>query len=122
MGYFYVSLTIMFTVYAQLIIKQQLGTISNIPSGLELIPFYIKFILTRPLVMSGFLSVMISSVAWIGALTKFELSYAYQFLSLNFVVIAILSYFLFHDTFNWYKIFGILVVCVGIIITSKGVQ
>ncbi len=112
----------MFTVYGQLILKQQVSTISNVPSGFDLIPFYIKFILTRPLVMSGFVSAVLASVAWIGAITKFELSYAYPFMSLNFVVVAILSFFLFHDTFNWYKILGLVVICIGIIIISKGVQ
>ena len=54
MGYLYIFLTIIFTVYGQLIIKQQVNLVTNFPYEWELIPFYIKFIITRPLVLSGF--------------------------------------------------------------------
>ncbi len=63
MGYFYIFLTIAFTVYGQLIIKQQVNTVINFPSGWELIPFYIRFIVTRPLVLSGFISAVFASVS-----------------------------------------------------------
>lgn len=120
MGYFYIVLTIVFTVYGQLVIKQQVNTIVEFPSGLGLIPFYIRFILTRPLVLSGFISAVLASVAWIGALSKFQLSYAYPFMSLNFVLVVLLSFFIFHDTVNWYRIIGLILICVGVFIVSKG--
>lgn len=122
MGYLYIFFTILFTVYGQLILKQQINIVTNIPSGFDLIPFYIKFILTRPLVLSGFISAVLASVAWIGAISKFELSYAYPFMSLNFVLVVLLSFLVFHDTFNWYKILGLVIICIGIVIISKGGQ
>ena len=48
MGYLYIILTIAFTVYGQLIFKQQVNTLTAIPSGMALIPFYMKFVITRP--------------------------------------------------------------------------
>lgn len=56
MSYLYIFLTIAFTVYGQLILKQQVNTLTFMPSGIDLIPFYIKFIITRPLVLSGFVA------------------------------------------------------------------
>jgi drug/metabolite transporter (DMT)-like permease len=96
------------------------NTIAEFPSGLDLIPFYIRFILTRPLVLSGFISAVLASVAWIGALSKFQLSYAYPFMSLNFVFVVLLSFLVFHDTINWYKIIGLVLICVGVFIVSRG--
>lgn len=121
MGYFYIFLTVVFTVYGQLILKQQVNTLSAMPSGMELIPFYIKFILTRPLVLSGFISAVFASVAWIGAISKFELSYAYPFMSLNFVVVVVLSLIFFGENINLYKIVGLFMICFGVLIVSKGV-
>lgn len=121
MGYVYIFLTIVFTVYGQLILKHQVNTLTIMPSGMELIPFYVKFILTRPLVLSGFLSAVLASVAWIGALSKFELSYSYPFMSLNFVIVVILSFFLFGENINWFKIIGLSLICLGVLIVSKGV-
>ena len=120
MGYIYIFLTVAFTVYGQLIIKHQVNTVAQFPSGLALIPFYVKFILTRPLVLSGFISAMFASVAWIGALSRFQLSYAYPFMSLNFVLVVFLSFFIFHDSVNWYKIIGLLIICIGVFIVSRG--
>jgi uncharacterized membrane protein len=120
MGYFYIILTVIFTVYGQLIIKQQVNTITEFPSGFGLIPFYIKFILARPLVLSGFISAVLASVAWIGALSKFQLSYVYPFMSLNFVLVVLLSFLVFQETINWYKIIGLVLICVGVFVVSRG--
>ncbi len=121
MGYVYIFLTVVFTVYGQLILKQQVSTLTSVPSGMALIPFYIKFIITRPLVMSGFISAFLASGTWMAAISKFELSYAYPFMSLNFVVVVLASLFLFGESLNPYKIVGLLVICVGVYIVSKGV-
>ena len=69
---------------------------------------YVKFILTRPLVLSGFISAVLASVAWIGAISKFELSYAYPFMSLSFVLVVVLSLFFFGENINWFKIVGLV--------------
>ncbi len=121
MGYFYIFLTIVFTVYGQLILKQQVNTLAGMPSGISLIPFYIKFIITRPLVISAFISAFLASGAWMAAISKFELSYAYPFMSLNFVVVVIASLFLFGENLNPYKLIGLAVICLGVYIVSKGV-
>jgi len=121
MGYLYIFLTIVFTVYGQLILKQQVNTISNMPSGIDLIPFYIKFIITRPLVLSGFVSAVLASVAWIAAISKFELSYAYPFMSLNFVIVVALSLLFLGENINLFKVVGLLLICLGVFIVSKGI-
>ena len=119
MGYVYIALTIVFTVYGQLILKQQVRSIASVPVGFELIPFYANFIITRPLVLSAFVSAILASVAWIGAISKFELSFAYPFMSLNFVFVVVLSFVLFQETFNWAKIIGLLFICVGVLIVGR---
>lgn len=120
MGYLYILLTVGFTVYGQLILKQQVNTLPSMPSGIDLIPFYVKFIITRPLVLSGFISAVLASVAWIAAISKFELSFAYPFMSLNFVIVVMLSFFFFGENINWFKIVGLLLICLGVFIVSKG--
>lgn len=119
-GYVYIALTIVFTVYGQLIIKQQVNMVGEFPSGAGIVPFYVRFILTRPLVLSGFVCAVLASISWIGALSKFELSYAYPFMSLNFVFVVVLSVLLFKEHMNVHKALGLAVICVGVIIVSRG--
>lgn len=120
MGYVFIGLTIVFTVYGQLILKQQVNTVTVHPTGIELIPFYLKFIFLRPLVLSGFISAFLASLAWLAALSKFELSFAYPFMSLNFVVVTALSIFFFGEHMNLSKFLGLALICIGVLIVGRG--
>lgn len=120
MGYFFILLTVLFTVYGQLIIKYEVNSVPNVPSGPALAGFLVEFVLFRPLVISGLLSAVLASFAWIATLSRFELSYAYPFMSLNFVVVVLLSFVLFHEGINAYKLAGLALICLGVLVVSKG--
>lgn len=122
MGYLFIALTVALTVYGQLIIKHEIDSVGGIPSGPSAIGYLLKFMFLRPLVLSGLFSAVLASFAWVAALSKFELSYAYPFMSLNFVVVAALSVTLFGETFNAYKFIGIALICLGVFVVSRGIS
>ncbi len=53
------------------------------------------------------------------AMTKFDLSFAYPFMSLEFVLVLILSVMLFREPITVHKVVGMLFIVSGIFITSK---
>ena len=53
-------------------------------------------------------------------MTKFELSYAYPFMSLAFVLVLVLSAVLFHEPLTVPKILGVLLIIIGIVVGSRG--
>jgi drug/metabolite transporter (DMT)-like permease len=59
-------------------------------------------------------------LCWMAAITKFELSYAYPFMSLSFLLVLILSAILFHEPLTVSKVVGVGLVVAGIIIGSRG--
>jgi drug/metabolite transporter (DMT)-like permease len=120
MGYLFIALTVLFTVYGQLIIKHEIDSVGGIPTDQSAIGYLIKFMFLRPLVLSGLFSAVLASFAWVAALSKFELSYAYPFMSLNFVVVVALSIALFGETLNAYKFIGIALICLGVFVVSRG--
>jgi multidrug transporter EmrE-like cation transporter len=120
MGYLFIALSVLLTAYAHLILKYEINSVPSMPSGLPLIGFLLKFTLFRPLVMSGFLSGLLASFAWMAALSRFELSYAYPFLSLNFVIVVALSLLLFDEGVNSYKLVGLALICIGVFVVGKG--
>jgi drug/metabolite transporter (DMT)-like permease len=120
MSYVFIALTILFTVYGQLIIKYEIDSVVSIPTGIPLIGFVMKFMFFRPLVISGLLSAVLASMTWIAALSKFELSYAYPFISLNFVAVVGLSFLLFGEGINAYKLIGLALICLGVFVVGKG--
>ncbi|MEZ8825273.1 EamA family transporter [Vibrio amylolyticus] len=80
---------------------------------------YLAVIIVDPYIVSGFLAAFFASIAWIGVMTKFELSFSYPFMSLNFVLVFVFSYYIFDETLNWYKVIGLLLIVVGTVISSK---
>jgi drug/metabolite transporter (DMT)-like permease len=119
MGYVFIALTVLLTGYAQIVLKYELNSVTSIPSGLPMIGFLLKFTLFRPLVLSGFFSGFLASFAWMAALSKFELSYAYPFMSLNFVFVVALSFLLFGEGMHIYKLIGLVLICLGVIFVSN---
>lgn len=120
MGYVYIFGTIFFTVYGQLIIKMRIGNYGSLPAEtLEKLMFLIKLFLD-PLIFSGFISAFLASMCWMAAMTKFELSYAYPFMGLTFVLVFLFSIFFMGESFNFYKLLGLCFIILGIILTSRG--
>ena len=52
-------------------------------------------------------------------LSKVELSFAYPFLSLAYVAVAIFAYFVFREDLNGWRIAGIACICVGTILIAQ---
>lgn len=120
MGYVYIFGTIFFTVYGQLIIKMRIGNYGSLPSeSLEKLYFLLKLFLD-PLIFSGFISAFLASMCWMAAMTKFELSYAYPFMGLTFVLVFLFGVFFMGESFNFYKILGLVLIICGIFLTSRG--
>ncbi len=79
---------------------------------------YMKF-LFDPLIFSGFVSAFVASVFWMLAMTKFELTYAYPFMSLSPALVFIVGIFVLGETFTIGKLLGLLIIMLGIIVTVK---
>lgn len=120
MGYVYIFFSIVLTVYSQIMIKWSLSRMGASPDVFpDKFIFLIKAIF-NPLVFSGFVAAFLSGLCWMAALTKFEISYAYPFMSLAFVMVTICSYFLLNESISSYKIAGLLLIIAGIVVASKG--
>lgn len=118
--YIYILLTIGFTVYGQLILKWRIEKFGPLP-----VEFFdkLKFLfslLFDPAIFSGFFAAFLASLAWMVAMTKFELSHAYPFMSLNFVVVLLLSGWLLSEPVTLQKTLGILLICAGTIVAARG--
>jgi drug/metabolite transporter (DMT)-like permease len=73
-----------------------------------------------PWVLSGIVAGFFAFLCWMAAITKFELSYAYPFMSLSFLLVLILSAILFQEPLTVSKAVGVGLVVAGIIIGSRG--
>ena len=119
-GYAYVLGSVLCTVFGQIVVKWQVAKAGALPAALsEKIPFLLKLVL-NPWVIIAMAAGFFALVCWLAAMTKFELSYAYPFMSLAFVLVLILSAILFHESVTLPKVLGVLLVISGIIVASRG--
>ena len=58
-------------------------------------------------------------VFWLWALTYEDISYAYPFLALGYVMVGILAWFWLGEEIGLTKILGMIVIMIGIIIISR---
>ncbi|KJS66639.1 MAG: membrane protein [Peptococcaceae bacterium BICA1-7] len=119
-NYSYIFLTILFTVYGQLILKWQMSNVQGLPENIVEKFIFLLRVCLNPWIISTFMAAFLAAISWMTALTKLQLSQAYPFLSLAFVLVFILSGLLFNETITVTKVLGLLFVVVGIILGSRG--
>lgn len=70
------------------------------PEGLGEKAIFMVQLFLDPWLLSGFASAFITSLFWMAAMTKFELSFAYPIMSLSFLIVFFFSIWLFGVAFT----------------------
>jgi len=76
-------------------------------------------IVTKPLLFSGYALLGASTVLFVLALRKGDLSLLYPVLTLGYVWVTVLSVVMFHDSMNSFKIAGVAVIIAGVGVLGK---
>lgn len=79
----------------------------------------VGMIARSPLVLLGLVLYAAGAVAWIAVLARIDLSLAYPFLALNFVLITLSSRFILGEAVPFTRWMGILVICAGILLVAR---
>jgi drug/metabolite transporter (DMT)-like permease len=120
MGYVYIFSMVLLTVYAQLILKWRVDVAGGLPADFSDKLSYLARLVTNPWVISGLSCGFLAFLCWTLALSYFELSFAYPFTSLSFVLVLVLSVLFFGETPTPTKVIGILLILVGLFVSSRG--
>ena len=118
--YLYIFATIAFTVYGQLILKWRIAQFGPLPPGLADKLKFLVSLLLDPAIFSGFAAAFLASLAWMAAMTKFDLSHAYPFMSINFVVVLLLSGWLLSEPMTFQKALGVGLIVLGTLVAARG--
>ncbi|NMH29524.1 EamA family transporter [Flavobacterium silvaticum] len=117
--YVYIFSTIAFTVYGQIILKWRLSQLGSLPDGMmQKITFLFKAVFD-PYIFSGFASAFAASFCWMAAMTHFEITKAYPFMSLAPALVFIIGVLFLGETFTIGKVIGLGLIILGTIVTVK---
>lgn len=120
LDYLYILATVGLTVYGQLILKWRLPALGPLPADVGPRLRHLLGVLLDPWVFSGFAAAFLASLAWMVVLTRFELSHAYPFMSLNFVVVLLLSGWLLAEPITAAKTVGVALIMLGTLVVARG--
>ena len=118
LDYLFIVATIALTVFGQLILKWRMDQVGPLPLGIGGGLRHILGLLIDPVVLSSFGAAFLASLAWMAALTRFELSYAYPFMSLSFVFVLVLSVVFLGETLTLNKAIGVALIGIGTVVAS----
>jgi len=76
-------------------------------------------VLLNPYVLLGFVMYGLSTIFWLIALSKKDLSFVYPFISLTYIFVLMLSNLVLKESIGLNKIAGTLAIIIGLIIISR---
>ena len=91
---------------------------SNIYSNNEFFILGLKFF-SNYWILGGIFLHFCALIFWLWALSYEEISYAYPFLALGYVIVGVMAWFWLGEDIGLTKIAGMVVIMIGIIIISR---
>ncbi len=80
---------------------------------------FLKAAISNRFVVLGFLCYGVSAASWLVILSRVELSYAYPLISIGYILVMILSRYLFNESITGFRIGGTLLVCAGVFLLTR---
>ena len=103
-------------VTGQFLMKNGMNQVGAINS-LGLAPLIRMF--TNPLVLLGFASYGVSSIGYLMALSRLDLSVAYPMVGMGYVLVMLISWLVLHEPVTALRWLGALLICAGVWLVGR---
>ena len=110
--------TVALTVFGQLAFKWRIDEAGPFPPDTGERVRFLGELATDPWVIAVFASALLASITYGVALSRLELSFAYPFMSLSFVLVLGFSALLFSESLTPGKVIGVALICLGVVVSS----
>lgn len=115
----FILFTVLTNAAAQIMLKQGMMSLGPLSFSADTLIPRIFQIVFNPWVFIGLTTFVISMASHLFVLSKVDLSFAYPFLSLAYVVVAVVAWLVFKEELGLYKISGIVLICLGTILIAQ---
>nr|WP_322112107.1 SMR family transporter [Brevibacillus ruminantium] len=99
-------------------VAMKLGASSLAGNGDPFVLKIMQYMTNLPIVV-GLSLYGISAFVWIAAIERVQLSYAYPMAALGYVLVAVLSVFLFHEPMSAKRMTGLAIIVIGVFVLAK---
>lgn len=89
-------------------------------SSLSAVGGFFYGIIKNPIVLAGLFLYVMSAAIWLIVLSTVDLSFAYPFIGLTYVLILVVSKFILKEDVNPLRWIGALIITAGVVVLSRG--
>ena len=115
----YILVSVFFSTVGQLLLKGGMNKLGSVTLSLNgLIPTLWRMAV-NPGVFFGLSLYLVGTIFWLAALSRVDLSYAYPFASLSYVVMLLASWMMFDKKITLARIAGTIFICIGVLVIYR---
>jgi len=104
--------------FAQIFIRKGMLSLGEIPTQMKQLFYFVLDACINIYLIIGMSCYAISILLWMYVLGKVEVSFAYPFQSLGYVVAAGIAFYTLGEPLSSMKVAGIAIICVGVFVLS----
>ena len=111
----WIFLTVFGATYSQLVMKMRVSKLPRLERSFDGVVGMAIRVFSDPWILSAFGATFLAGVCWMIVLRKFDLSYAFPFTALNFLIMSWIGITIFNERWDMWKISGTGLVVIGIL-------
>ncbi|MDW4550573.1 EamA family transporter [Defluviimonas sp. D31] len=115
----FIVITVCLNAASQLLMKAGMSRVGEAEFSRSKILSLALSAMTDPFIILGLTTMTISMGTHLLSLSRFDVSFAFPFLSVAYVIVAIWGFFFFGESMNAMRIIGICVIMLGTVILAK---
>jgi len=115
----YILISVLGGAAGQVLLKKGMGSMGPLTLSVDQLGGILWRIATNPYVVVGLGVYVCSTIFWLTALSRVNLSYAYPFASLSYIVMLVVSWQLFKEDISFLRLMGSLVIGIGVFLISR---
>lgn len=115
----YILISVVLGAAGQILLKKGMGSMGPLTLSASQLGSILWRIVSNPYVVIGLGIYVCGTLFWLMALSRVDLSYAYPFASLGYVVMLVASWQLFNENISPLRLAGTLTVCLGVFLISR---
>jgi drug/metabolite transporter (DMT)-like permease len=106
-------------VAGQILLKRAMTTLGPLSLQLDGLPGLALALVLNPLVVLGLAVYLSGTALWLLALSRVDLSFAYPFASLNYILVLLASWLLLGERPTPLRLAGVALICLGVWAISR---
>lgn len=115
----YILISVLVGALGQILLKKGMSSMGPLTLSADQVFSILWKMATNPYVVVGLAVYVMGTVFWLTALSRVDLSYAYPFASISYVIMLIASWRLFDENISLLRITGSVVIIIGVYLISR---